>query len=281
VAVRPGDPGWPAALATVSSPPKVLYARGDLGVLARPCVAIVGSRNATPYGLRVARALGESLASAGACVVSGLALGVDGAAHRGALEAGGATAAVLAGGIDDVYPGSHRGLHADIVENGVVLAEYPGYVRKFAGMFPRRNRIVAALSTLTIVVEAGVKSGALITANHALEYGRRVAAVPGEIDSPLSEGTNALIRDGADVIANVSDALALAGVTPGAPTRVLSFPVGSDEATLWDLIPSDGIHTDEIVARTGWPPSRCLVSISVLEMQGLLECGVSGEVRRR
>ena len=279
--VRAGDAGWPQSFATISAPPRRLYYRGDLGVLARPCVAIVGCRRPTPYGLRIARMLAEAFASAGACVVSGMALGIDGAAHRGALDAGGATAAVLGGGIDDIYPAAHRALHAEIAEHGVVIAEFPPATPKFLGAFPRRNRIIAALSTMTIVVEAGVKSGALITATHALEFDRRVAAVPGPIDSPQSDGTNMLLRDGAHVITCVADALALMGIGGTVPTRAPSFPVGSDEATLWDAVPPDGTRADDVIARTGWSPSRCMVALSALEVQGLLECGLSGEIRRR
>jgi DNA processing protein len=278
---RAGAPEWPYELATLASPPKELHYTGDLSVLGRPCVAIVGSRQPTAYGERIARELSTALASAGACVVSGMAFGIDAMAHRAALNAGGVTAAVLGAGIDLVYPRAHASLYDEIAEHGVVLSEFRSGYATFNGCFPRRNRIIAGLCRLTIVVEAGAKSGALITAGHAADFGRNVAAIPGPIDSPQSEGSNQLLRDGAHVIASIPDALALANLAPSGKAVVLP-PLGADEATVWDAVAQHAAETaDEIITRTGWPASRALAALTQLEIQGLLECSAAGLIARR
>jgi DNA processing protein len=166
------------ALLDLGDAPERLWARGDLATLQRPCVAIVGTRRATAYAERVTRELGRSLARAGACVISGLARGVDAQAHRGALDVGGATCAVLGTGVDVVYPKGHAALQADVGEKGLVLSELEPLNAAHGGSFPRRNRLIAALATVTIVVEAGPKSGALITADHALRLGRTAPSSP-------------------------------------------------------------------------------------------------------
>lgn len=278
---RPHDDEWPAELATIPSPPKSLHYSGDIAVLAQPCVAIVGSRHPTAYGERVARDLSRALASAGACIVSGMAFGVDAIAHRAALECGGTTAAVLGAGIDTVYPRSHIALYDEIAQRGVVLSEFGAGVGTFQGCFPRRNRVIAGLCRLTIVVEAGAKSGSLITAGYAGDFGRNVAAVPGPIDSPQSAGTNQLLRDGAQVIASIDDALALAALTAQANARV-PVSLGADEATVWDAVAQHAAASaDEIIMHTGWPASRCLAALTQLEIQGLLECSAGGVIARR
>jgi DNA processing protein len=277
----PDSPEWPAALVTISSPPRSLHYTGDLGVLSRPCIAIVGSRQSTKYGERVTRELSSALASAGACIVSGMAFGIDAVAHRAALDAGGLTAAVLGAGIDVVYPRSHQSLYDEIAVSGVVLSEFgPGYPG-FPGCFPRRNRIIAGLCKLTIVVEAGSKSGALITASNAADFGRNVAAVPGPIDSTQSEGSNQLLRDGAHVIASIQDALTLADLANTNQSRAIPA-LGPDEATVWDAVAQHAAATaDEIITRTGWPASRALAALTQLEIQGLLECSAGGVIARR
>jgi DNA processing protein len=197
------DDDYPGALRDLAGPPPVVWALGGerLGqLLDPPAVAIVGARRATSYGIEVARGLGRGLASAGVCVVSGMALGIDSAAHAGALESSGRTVAVMAGGADVPYPRSKRGLHAELGERGAVLAEMPPGSSPRRWAFPARNRIIAALASLTLVVEAGERSGALITARAARELGRDVAAVPGPITSPPSAGPNALLRDGAHLV---------------------------------------------------------------------------------
>ena len=278
---RSGDDEWPGDLATISSPPKTLHYVGDIALLARPCVAIVGSRHPTEYGERVARELSAALSAAGACVVSGMAFGVDAIAHRAALDIGGVTAAVLGAGIDVVYPRSHSSLYDDIARHGVVLSEFGAGVGTFQGCFPRRNRIIAGLCRLTIVVEAGEKSGSLITAGYAGDFGRNIAAVPGPIDSPQSAGTNQLLRDGAQVIASIDDALALADLT-ATPRFRPALSLGGDEATVWDAVAQHAATTaDEIITRTGWPASRALAALTQLEIQGLLECSAGGVIARR
>ncbi len=259
----------------------MLHYAGDIALLARPCVAIVGSRQPTPYGERITRELSSALASAGACIVSGLAFGIDAVAHRAALDAGGVTAAVLGAGVDVVYPRSHTALYDEIAEVGVVISEFAPGTQGFPGCFPRRNRIIAGLSGLTIVVEAGAKSGALITAGYAVDFGRNVAAVPGAIDSPQSQGSNQLLRDGAHVIASIADALTLAELA--APTRTRTMPpLGADEAAVWDAVAQHAAATaDEIITRTGWPASRALAALTQLEIQGLLECSAGGVIARR
>lgn len=274
-----GSPEWPAALVEISSPPRQLFCIGDSTVLTRTCVAIVGTRHPTRYGERVATDIASALASAGACIVSGLAYGIDACAHRAALSVNGTTAAVLGGGIGHIYPPGHRQLYAEIAEGGVVLSEFAPGTAAFKGCFPRRNRIIAGLSQLTIIIEAGVKSGALITAGYALDADRKVAAVPGPIDAPQSAGSNLLLRDGAHVIASVDDALALLDLGRSDTVRA-PVHLGDDEASVWDIVAGAISSTDDLVARTGLPAHRCLVAVTNLEIQGLVSCSPAGEVSR-
>lgn len=207
------DARYPARLRQLPDAPAVLHVFGDPGrfveLEALDGVAIVGARRASPYGMAQARRLGRGLAAAGLCVVSGMALGVDSAAHAGALEAGGATLAVLAAGPDRAYPPGKRQLHAQIASSNAVVSELPPGARVFRWAFPARNRIIAALGQLTVVVEAGERSGSLITATLALDLGREVAAVPGLVTSPLAAGTNALIADGARLVRDPQDVVDL------------------------------------------------------------------------
>ncbi|MEO8563383.1 MAG: DNA-processing protein DprA [bacterium] len=276
--LHPGDPGYPTALLDRTDHPRTLWARGDVSLLARPCVAIVGTRRATPYAERVTRELARSLARAGACVVSGLARGVDAAAHRGALEVGGATAAVLGTGLDVVYPRGHAELQKAIGEHGVVLSELAPDNAAHGGSFPRRNRIIAGVASVTIVVEAGIRSGALITAGHALEMGRTVAAVPGPIDVPQAQGSNELIRDGASPITSMADAIALLGLT--APIRASELPVGGAEKRLWDALSEGSADLDTLCTRARLPAHEGMAALSALEIRGLIECALTGEIRR-
>ena len=276
--LHPGDRRYPDALADCPDPPRTLWARGDLAVLDRPTVAIVGTRRATGYAERVTRQVASTLARAGACVISGLARGVDAAAHRGALEVGGATVAVLGTGLDVCYPRGHASLQRDIGARGLLLSELPPHVAAHGGSFPKRNRIIAALAQATIVVEAGVKSGALITASHALEMHRTVAAVPGPIDVPQAQGSNELLRDGANVIASMADALALLGLT--APIRLQDIPEGTDERTVWQALEVGGLDLESLAARASLPAHLTLAAVSALELRGLVECALTGEIRR-
>ncbi len=199
----------PAQLRDLSHPPAALWCLGDPSALQAPdrMVSIVGTREASAYGERIATRLAGACARTGLTVVSGLARGIDAAAHRAAMAAGGQTVAILGTGVDVPYPAGHRALHAAIQRQGAVLSEMDPGRAAFPGCFPRRNRIIAALTKMTVVVEAGFKSGAINTASQALELGRLVAAVPGQIDDPRAAGTNGLIRDGALVIADVEDLL--------------------------------------------------------------------------
>ena len=276
--VRLGDPGYPERLLDCADPPKALWGRGDPSLLERPTVAIVGTRRATAYGERVARELGRVLALSGATVISGLARGIDAAAHRGALDATGATCAVLGTGLNVVYPRGHAQLQLTIGERGLLLSELEPPNAAHGGSFPRRNRIIAALSTATIVVEAGVKSGALITAAHALELDRTLAVVPGPIDVPQALGSNELLRDGAVAIVSMADAVALLGLT--APVRVADLPESGPERRLWDALADGAADLDTLCTRASLRAHEGLAAASVLEMRGLIECALSGEIRR-
>ena len=195
------DAAYPARLRDIFAPPVLLYGKGSLPLFdEEAAIAVVGTRSCTPYGLRCAHRMGYELARQGAVVVSGMAKGIDGAAMRGALQAGGFTAAVLGGGVDVVYPAENRRLYEDIAATGVLLSEYPPGTEPMGSHFPVRNRILSGLSLAVLVVEAPERSGALITANTALEQGRDVFAVPGPIDAPNSRGSNRLIRDGAGLV---------------------------------------------------------------------------------
>lgn len=273
-----GEPDYPARLHDGGDPPRLLWARGALAMLDAPCVAIVGTRRATGYGERVARELGRVLAMAGATVVSGLARGIDAAAHRGALDVGGATCAVLGTGLDVAYPRGHAALQRTIGERGLLLSELEPANAAHGGSFPKRNRIIAALASVTIVVEAGVKSGALITASHALEMGRTVAVVPGPIDVPQSAGSNELLRDGAVPIVSMADAVALMGLT--APVRIAELPVDGPERRLWDALGDGAADLDTLCTRASLRAHEGMAAVGELEMRGLIECALSGEIRR-
>ncbi len=276
---RRGDIAYPPSLGDLAVPPEQLYALGDPVMLDAPRVAVVGTRDPTAYGLRMTRAIVAGLARAGVCIISGMARGIDAAAHRAALEVAGRTVAVMGTGIDVPYPVAHRELHQILAERGLVLSEYGSGVRAHRGAFPRRNRIIAALAPVTIVVEAGARSGALNTAGQALELGRTVAAVPGPIDSPQSTGTNELIRDGATVIAAVGDALSLAGVD--APSRPRELELDVRESRVWDALGGGGLDVDTLSNRSNLPARECLAAVTSLEILGLVECLLTGEVRRR
>lgn len=273
------DASYPEALRALYDPPAVLWSCGDWNALRPPVVAIVGTRRATPYGQRVTREIAGALARAGACIVSGMALGIDGTAHRAALDADAPTVAVLGTGADVAYPRSHLALHREIASRGLILSELPPGSKSGPGSFPRRNRLIAALASLTIVIEAPVKSGALITAADALELGRDVAAVPGPVDMPQSQGTNELIRDGAHVITSAADAVRLAGleVLPKAQPELR----GAAEQRVWSSLEQGALSLDELCARTGLPVSECLPAVTALELRGVVDCQLTGAIARR
>lgn len=279
--VARNDARYPAELEDLrENAPPLLWARGALDRLrVQPRVAIVGTRRATPYGQRVTRELTAAFVRAGASIVSGLATGIDGTAHRATLESGGTTIAVLGTGLDVFFPLGHRELQRSIAQHGLLLTELEPDDHGMKFTFPQRNRIIAALATLTIVVEAGEQSGALNTANHATELNRAVAAVPGPIDQPQSCGTNRLIASGAHIITSVEDALALAGLTPP-PRRPRGDPAG-DEGRVWAALSDGPLDIDTLCHRSGLPAAHCLAAVTKLELAGSVECALSGEIRRR
>lgn len=276
--LRGSDP-YPAELLDLSIPPSELYAIGHRSALTGPRVAIVGTRQSTAYGERSTRTLTRALVRAGVSIVSGMARGIDGAAHRTAIEEGGKTVAVLGTGIDVPYPVGHRQLHRSIAEHGLVLSENPPGATAYKGAFPRRNRIIAALAPVTIVIEAGFKSGALNTASQALELGRVVAAVPGPIDSEQSQGSNQLLRDGAVMIASVDDALALLGVTAAKDRPIPTLP--ENEQRVWNALDKGFVEIDALAAKSVLTTPECLAAITSLEIMGLIDCSAAGEIRRR
>ena len=276
---RRGDPDYPVDLEDLEHPPDQLYALGDHAMLEAPIVSIVGTRDATGYGLRITRIIAGALARAGVSIVSGLARGIDAAAHRAALEAGGRTVAVMGTGIDVPYPAGHRGLHQLLSERALVISEYGSGVRAHKGAFPRRNRIIAALSPVTIVIEAGEISGALNTAVWATSLERTIGAVPGPIDSPQSVGTNDLIRTGSTMISSAGEALALVGVD--APPRLPEVELDEKELRVWKALADGGLDVDSLSARSSLPARETLTAITSLELLGRVECLITGEIRRR
>jgi DNA processing protein len=262
------DPAFPPLLAAIHDPPGGLYLRGlaDAGLLARPAVAVVGARACSAYGAQVARSLARELAAAGILVVSGLARGVDGHAHRGALEGGGPTVAVLGCGIDRDYPAAHAQLARQICGEGLVVSEYEPGVEPSPWRFPARNRIIAGLARATVVVEARERSGALITADFALEEGRDVLACPGEITSGLSAGTNALLKFGAAPVTCAADVLELFGLKPSAVAP--AAPGGAAGAVL-EALRSAAATADELTRATGLDAASVGAALVELELAGL------------
>jgi DNA processing protein len=262
------DAGFPARLRMVHDPPPGLFVRGaaPLALLDRPAVAIVGARACSSYGTAVALAFGRELAAAGVVVVSGLARGVDAAAHRGALDAG-QTVAVLGCGVDRDYPRSHASLAAAVAVQGLIVSEYPPGVEPAPWRFPARNRIVAGLALATVVVEARARSGALITADLALDEGREVLAVPGEITSHLSAGTNSLLRLGATPATCVEDVLSAVGVEPAPVTEAA---LDDRLARVRDAVADVPSGADELARRTGLPPGELAAALAELELLGMV-----------
>jgi DNA processing protein len=259
---------FPPLLRAIYDPPARLYVRGgDEAVLELPMVAVVGARSCSPYGAQVARRLGRELAAAGLVVVSGLARGIDGEAHRGALDAGGLTVAVLGCGVDRDYPASHATLAERIRERGLIVSEYEPGVEPAPWRFPARNRIIAGLSAATVVVEARERSGALITADLALEEGRDVLAVPGEITSSLSAGSNALLKLGAAPCTCAEDVLELFGLARRDP---VAPDVSQPAAAILAALPGPA---DELARATGLAASAVAVALAELELAGLASEG--------
>jgi DNA processing protein len=261
---------FPRGLAAIFDPPVGLFVRGeeDVALLERPAVAVVGARSCSPYGSSVARMLGRELAGAGLVVVSGLARGVDGEAHRGALEAGGTTIAVLGCGVDRVYPAAHAELARRVTERGLIVSEYAPGVEPAPWRFPARNRIIAGLTAATVVVEARERSGALITADLAIEEGREVYAVPGEITSALSAGTNALLRIGATALTSSTDVLEAFGIAAAEANRVDLSPAAE---LILDRLRDRPASVDELTRELELPASEIGTALAELELATLVD----------
>jgi len=270
-----GEPEFPPQLEEIPDPPAVLFAWGDPSLLARPCVAFVGSRDHTTYGAEAARILAGAVAQR-AVVVSGMARGIDGIAHGAALDAGGTSIGVLGNGFGVIYPASNRELYERMIRQGCLITELPPGERPHAGAFPRRNRLISGLAGVTVVVEAAAASGALITADCALEQGRAVLAVPGPITSPTSLGCNKLIQQGAKPALSAADILEELGISPsaapGAPRQSPAHLSGLQQA-LWRALEPEAKHVDALVASveaSGARTADVLTALTELELRGLV-----------
>jgi DNA processing protein len=283
-----GDPRYPSNLQTIDDPPGVLFVRGELRPQDAVAIGIVGTRHPTQYGLRQAERLAASLARAGFTIVSGLARGIDAAAHRGAIQAGGRTIAVLGSGVLQIYPPEHNELADEVARHGAILSESPPRSEPLPGAFPQRNRIISGLSQGVLVIEAGQTSGALITARHAMEQGREVFALPGRIDDPSSRGCHRLIRDGAKLVESPDDVLEELGPLFKPALRddgqVIHHPaellLNPQEQRILQAIGSDPTPIDAVVTTTGIPVPQVLSTISVLEMRRVIR-RVSGSLVAR
>ncbi len=271
--LRRGERAYPALLAAIHDPPSSLWLRGEAEptLLEELGVAVVGARACSAYGRAVARSLSRELAAAGAVVLSGLARGIDGEAHRGSLDGGGRTVAVLGCGIDRDYPAAHAELARRIVASGgLVVSEYEPGVEPAPWRFPARNRIIAGLARLTVVVEARERSGALITADMALEQGREVMAVPGEITSALSAGTNGLLRQGAAPVTCMRDVLESLGLDA---VESVAAPADPASAALLDALAAAPQTIDELTALTGLEAGVVAAALTALELDGRVSAG--------
>lgn len=280
--VRPvarGAEGYPPPLEDIPDPPSLLYVRGTIEPTDQLAIALVGSRKCTPYGIRIAERLAASLARVGLTVVSGLARGIDAAAHRGALTAGGRTIAVLANGLAEVYPPEHEGLAREVAAAGALISESPMRQEPIAGLFPQRNRMISGLSLGVVVVEASPKSGSLSTAKHAMEQNREVFAVPGPVDSLASRGCHYLIRDGARLVETVDDILEELGplvreirAGPGEPAvrHPAELSLSDQERSLLNRLDDHPVAVDALILASGLTPSQVMATLSVLEMRRLV-----------
>jgi len=291
-----GSAFYPARLARLDDAPPLLFVRGNPGLLLARCVAMVGARAATPYGQRVARQFASELARAGLVVVSGLALGVDAAAHQGALEAGGATIAFLACGPERIYPNAHRGLAGRVAGQGAVVSEFPVGAPPRSYHFPYRNRLISAISEAVVVVEARIRSGSLTTADHAARQGVDVWAVPGPVDRPTSEGPHRLLREGAAPLTAAADLLEQLGLSPprrkaaaraksqkaAAPPSAAAAP--ADSAAPGDALARGALEAlrteprdeEELSALLEAAPGAIAAALARLEIEGLICRGRDG-----
>lgn len=275
------DPEYPAALRFIHDPPAALFVRGALKITDEMALAVVGSRKPTAYGRLVAEKIAADLAAAGITVVSGLARGIDTAAHRGALAVGGRTVAVLGCGPDVVYPRENSGIMEQIIERGAVVSEFPPGSPPEAWHFPARNRIISGFSKGVLVVEAAEKSGALITADFALEQGRDVMAVPGNVTSSLSKGTNRLIKQGAKLVESAGDIIEELGLNSLFPrTAAAEHPpikLGSEEEEVLRLLTVEPVLLDELVERSGLSARAVQIALMFLVTKGLASRSAGGK----
>ncbi len=282
------DERYPKQLAQIHDPPGILYVQGEIQPTDALAIAIVGTRHATQYGIKQAERLAEGLARAGLTIVSGLARGIDAAAHRAAIRAGGRTLAVLGSGVLNIYPPEHVELSREVIANGALMSEAPPQSRPMSGAFPQRNRIVTGLSLGVIVVEAALRSGALISAEHAMEQGREVFAVPGRVDNRTSQGCHRLIREGAKLVESVDDVLEELGPLFEAATnedgREVRHPaelqLNDQEQAVLDAIQQEPTTIDAVVSGSALPIHRVLSTISVLEMRRLVRRISGNQVSR-
>lgn len=275
------DPAYPHLLANIADPPLLLYIKGRRELLARPALAIVGSRNASAQGKANAAAFAHALSQAGLAIVSGLALGIDAAAHEGALRGKGSTIAVIGTGADIIYPARNRLLAQRIAEDGCIVSEYPLGTPSIAGNFPRRNRIISGLSAGVLVVEAAAGSGSLITAQLANDQGREVFAMPGSIHSALSKGCNALIRDGAKLVETADhllEAMQMSPLAAGQLAPASARPSGCE--ALFEALGSEPIALDALLELAGCDVGRLSSQLLLLELAGMVERLPGGMVQR-
>jgi DNA processing protein len=265
------DKDYPENLKNIPDPPPVIYVKGKILPQDKVAIAIVGSRRASIYGLSTAERFAERLASLGICIISGMARGIDSAAHRGALKARARTIAVLGSGLANVYPPENRELFDEICKTGAVISEFPMKARPLSYNFPRRNRIISGLSIGVIIVEASYNSGALITADNALEQAREVFAIPGKVDSITSYGTNRLIQQGAKLISNIEDVIEelkpyfrqQIKEIPEHSKQMLNSKLSDNEVKLYKILSFEPKHIDEIISESGF----CVDSVSILLAQ--------------
>ena len=274
------DPRYPPLLECIPDPPPVIWVRGIVDLLPRPTVAIVGSRGATEYALQVGERLGAELALSGVVVASGLARGVDSAAHRGCLSAGGVTVAVLGSGVDRVYPAEHDSLAAKICEKGLLLSELGPGAAPLPEHFPLRNRIISGISLAVVIVEASEKSGSLITARSALEQGRDVMAVPGNVLSGRNRGSHGLLKDGAKVVESVDDILEEVGWPAAGAGGYSGSKVLNSDPLLARMEPGEVYRLDELATLTGTAGPRLLPRLMELELRGRIVSSSGGRFAR-
>ncbi len=266
------DEDYPRRLKEIDQPPPVLYLRGQLTEADQWAVAIVGTRRITAYGRQVSEEIARQLVQNGVSVVSGLARGIDSVAHTAALKNNGRTLAVMGNGVDQIYPPEHRKLAEEIIEQGALISDYPPGTAPEAANFPPRNRIISGLSLAVIVVEAGEKSGALITAAFAADQGREVFAVPGYLYAPQSKGTNSLIHEGAHIFLDVKDVLEILNLTQVDQFRSArtALPANATESQLYSLLGREALHVDEIRLQTNLPIEQVTSTLTLMELKGLV-----------